>query len=249
MADAVIQVVSESSGGDLVGQIAVGCAHQPEITGAPAIFADRFVGAFLNQAQQARLQRRTEFTDFIKKKCAAVGVGDCTFARGHRIGECAACMAEQFTAGQFRAQRGAVNHDKRTIGACAGQIMKRARQYFLAAAAFAENQARPLAVPCRARDLCQHRAPHRRMTDRAVLQPALSKHLFQFGLPHDARGEFGAGALRVGNIHPVDAADRPVDQMAEYAASREAAAPKVKAKKKSVPAKKAKAQHKAAATA
>jgi len=46
-----------------------------------------------------------------------------------------------------------------------------------------------------------------------------------------------------------DAARKPVDQMAEYAASREAAAPKVKAKKKAVPAKKAKAQHKAAATA
>ena len=50
-------------------------------------------------------------------------------------------------------------------------------------------------------------------------------------------------------VHSEPAARPAGDQMAEYAASREAAAPKVKAKKKTAPAKKAKAQHKAGAPA
>ena len=77
----VIQVFAEQAFGDAFAQVAVGGADELDIDGDRFAAAERRHHAFLEHAQQARLQRERHVADFIEEQRAAVGLQDLADAR------------------------------------------------------------------------------------------------------------------------------------------------------------------------
>src|SRR5690242_19246623 len=96
--DAVVKVAAKRAAGFFLKQFAIGGADEAKICLFPGVTANAFVNPFLNYPQQLRLQCEWQFTDLVKKECAAVRHCKGTFARCYRRRKGPAFMSKEFTA-------------------------------------------------------------------------------------------------------------------------------------------------------
>src|SRR5690606_21129580 len=135
----VVEVLAEARPGDLLLQVAMGGGDDAHVHALFALAADARDDAFLQCAQQFRLQRQRQLADFVEEQRAAVGLGEIAVARGHRTGKGAAFGAEKLGFGQAFGNRPAVHRDEGPVGT-ARQPMQGARDQLLAGAGFALDQ-------------------------------------------------------------------------------------------------------------
>src|SRR5437868_5540378 len=97
--------------------------------------------AFLDRAQQLRLQIHPQIADLVEKQRAVGRQLELAELLPVGAGEGAALVAEQRALGELARNRREVHRDERRV-AIAGLAMDQAREQFLAGAALAENQHR-----------------------------------------------------------------------------------------------------------
>ena len=138
-AQAEVQVLPEAAARDIVGQVAVGGRHQADVARARRPAAHRRELAGFQGTQEPRLHAERHLGHFIEEQRAVVGAAKDAFVVGHRAGERAARVAEQFALEHAFAHGAAVEADERSGGA-ARIVVDGARHQFLAGAALAEDQ-------------------------------------------------------------------------------------------------------------
>ena len=110
--DAGEQVLPETSGRDLVAQIAIGAGDQLEIAVHLVVTAHRQEASFLDGLEQHRLLVQPQFADLVQKQHALMGAAQQTGPLACCTGEGTALVAEQRAAGGVAAQGGAVDLDE-----------------------------------------------------------------------------------------------------------------------------------------
>ncbi len=137
--EAEVEVLPELTIGDRLPQAAIGRRHQPDVHLNGGRAAQALEASGLDGAQDLRLQRHRQLTHFIQEQRAALGELEAARLALGGAGERAFLVAEQLGLEQRLRNRGAVDGDERR-GHALAQGMKRAREQFLAGAAFALEQ-------------------------------------------------------------------------------------------------------------
>ena len=135
----VKQIFAELVRGDGLGDVAVGRGDETHVDAQFLRAADAREGAVLQKPQQLGLKRLAHVGDFVEKNRAAVGLLHASGFLFQRAGERAFFVAEQFAFEQRFGNGGAIDADVMRLAPQA-QAVQRARDQFLARAAFAENQ-------------------------------------------------------------------------------------------------------------
>ncbi len=133
------QIFAELFGGNGLHDVAVGRGDEADIDAQFLRAADAREAAVFQKPQQLGLKRLAHVGDFIEKNRAAIGFLDATEFLFERAGERAFFVAEQFAFQKRFGNRGAVDADVMRLASLA-QTVKRARDEFLARAAFAQDQ-------------------------------------------------------------------------------------------------------------
>src|SRR5205823_5038897 len=115
--------------------------NQPELRLDRFRAADAFDFAFLNRAEQLRLQIQPEVADFVEEQRAVARELELAELLPVRAGKRAALVPEQRALRQLARNRGEVDGDERRVR-LAGFLVNQPREQLLAGAAFAENQYR-----------------------------------------------------------------------------------------------------------
>ena len=102
--EAIVQVVAETAGLDLVFQELIGRRHDARIDADGAALADALELVLLQHAQQLDLQLRTHAGDFVEEDRAAVGRLEAAGLVVDGAGERALDVAEQFAFEQASAR-------------------------------------------------------------------------------------------------------------------------------------------------
>ena len=116
--DTVVQVLAEAPCGNLLAQVAVGCAHQRDVDRRGARATNRGNASLLQHAQQAGLQLERHVADFVEEQGAAICLADfayCPFLA--RTGKCPANVAEQLRFDEVFGNRRAVERHERAFAA------------------------------------------------------------------------------------------------------------------------------------
>ena len=185
-ADAVVQVAPKTPGLDFDQQVAVRHAQQPHIDAPRPRFAKAADDAFLECAQQHRLQIERQFADLVQAQRAAMReleAAGAAFVGG--AGEGAANVAEQFAADQFARRRTTVEGDERA--AAIGVAVDGACEQFLADAGLALNQHRHAPTAELARPV-DHHAHRRAAPEQGAEGAARGVDLGAAGVVTDAPG-------------------------------------------------------------
>ena len=139
--DAVVQVFPERAFLHAAFQVHVGGGHQPELHLDRLVAADALDLAFLNGAQQLRLQVELQIADLVEEERAAVGQLELADLLAHGAGEGALLVAEERALDQLARNGSDVDGDERPVGLL-GMAVDHARHQFLAGAALAEDEHR-----------------------------------------------------------------------------------------------------------
>jgi hypothetical protein len=83
---------------------------------ADGIFAEALVFAFLEEAEELRLDLHGKVADFVEKQRAPFGHFETAFLGGMRAGEGAFLVAEQLRLDEILRQRRAAHFDERLLG-------------------------------------------------------------------------------------------------------------------------------------
>ena len=100
--------------------------HDARVEGHLGVAADRAHRALLQRAQQLGLELQRQLADLVEEERAALGLAEQAGARGLRVGERAADVAEELAVEEVLGQRGAVDRDERALarGGCASWIFR-----------------------------------------------------------------------------------------------------------------------------
>src|ERR1041385_2641579 len=93
--DAVEKIFTESAGGDLMLEVAIGGADHARFRARIFLRANAAEFSVLKHLQKLRLQAQAELANFIEKERAAIGQGDEAGLGGIGSGECALLIAEE----------------------------------------------------------------------------------------------------------------------------------------------------------
>ena len=118
--------------------------NTPHVGAAGLGFADPFVLAFLEQAQQFGLDLRRQFPEFVEVEGASVRCGDFALRVRHRARERPLNVTEKLALQQFARQARATHRDERVTRTRA-TLVDLPREHALARAAFAQEQDRRFA--------------------------------------------------------------------------------------------------------
>jgi hypothetical protein len=143
--EAVIEVFAEAPGADFGAQQAIGGGNDAHVQGLGFAAPESLDFAFLQHAQQFRLQCQRHFRDFIQQQGSTLRLLEFARMRGMRPGERAALVTEQHGLEHVLRDGGAVHRDERLVGARAG-AMDEAREYLLAGTRFSDDQHRAIAA-------------------------------------------------------------------------------------------------------
>jgi hypothetical protein len=155
---------------DTLEQIPVGRGNESKLAALPCIAADALVSAFLHDAQQLRLQGEGQFAYLIQKQRAAVRFRKRAVTCSYRTSERAALVAEKFTTGQFRGDRGAVDDHKVVAGYMRVKLVDKSPDQFLAGTAFSDQEHRCVGESGNFDNLSQGRSPCRASADQVPLK-------------------------------------------------------------------------------
>lgn len=106
----------------------------------PRTAANRFVRAFLQQAQQLRLHREMQLANLVQKQRTTVSQLGGTRALRVRAGECAAFVTKQLAHGKLGGQRSAIHYDQFALVGPLVERMNQPRQQVFASAGFSQQQ-------------------------------------------------------------------------------------------------------------
>ena len=106
--DPVVKIGTKLTKVYLCQQVPIGRAHQPKIGPVPCVPTHTFVGVFLNNTEQLRLQGQRQFPNLVKKQGAAVCERKGTVALGHCACKRTSFMTKELASGQLGHDRGAV---------------------------------------------------------------------------------------------------------------------------------------------
>ncbi len=137
--EAVIQVVAEAAGRDLVFEILIGGGDDTGIDADGTALADALEFLLLQDAQQLDLQLRAHAGDFVEEDGAAVRRLETAGLVVDGAGEGALDVAEQLALQQALGQGTAVDADVRPLGARA-ETVDGASEHLLAGAGLADQQ-------------------------------------------------------------------------------------------------------------
>ena len=165
-ADAVIEIRAEIAALHRFFEVLVGRADDAHVNLDRAHAADAFKLAFLQNAQQLRLEGRRDLADLVEKQRAAVRKFETTLAHGDGAGEGAFLMTEEFRFEHAFRQRGAVELDE-GLGASRREIVDGGREELLAGAGFAAQQNRRFRLGDDT-DLVDHRTHRRTVANDAL---------------------------------------------------------------------------------
>lgn len=157
--DAVVEIEAEVSPAAGVAEVAVRGTDEAELGLLPGVAADSLVGAFLHGAQQFGLEGHGEFPHLVEEDGPLVSEGEGAITRGHGAGEGAAFVTEEFAAGEFRHDGGAVQYHERTPGHPGIKAVDEAGHEFLARAGLAGDQQGTVRETSHFHDLSQGLAP------------------------------------------------------------------------------------------
>ena len=136
---AEVEVLPEAPGRHGRPQALVGRRHQPHVHRQQRRAADALELLLLERAQDLGLQRHRQVPDLVEEQRPPVGHFELAGFPARGPGECALLVAEQLGLEEVLWNRGAVDRDKRGVGARA-QRVQRAREEFLAGAALPFEQ-------------------------------------------------------------------------------------------------------------
>jgi hypothetical protein len=182
-------------------KIAIGRGDDADLGTQHARAAEPHELAFLEDAQQLRLNGRRHFPDFVEEQHAAAGLLDTTGLVGHRSCERAALVPEQLGLEQLIRQRRAVDRHERSL-APSRRMVNESRDHFLARARLAGEQDGRFGLGD-ARRLREHVFPSTRTADDATMTAACfelarqrgdlrlesRRHLTRFGVPSSGFGK------------------------------------------------------------
>ncbi len=112
---AIIQILTESTGSDIALQVAVSSGNNADIYIFTVVAAQGFYLSFLYGTEKFDLHFRPEVSDFVKKKAASVGGLEAAFAIFYRPGKGSLGVAEQFTFYQILRYGCTVDSNERLI--------------------------------------------------------------------------------------------------------------------------------------
>ena len=130
---------------DLAFEVAVGRRDDARVEGLLLVAADRPHRSLLESAQQLGLHACRHLADLVEQDRSARGPDEETLARGARVGECAAHVAEELTLEQRLGHRRAVEGHERPLPPRAPRV-KGLRDELLARAALAGHENRRFGV-------------------------------------------------------------------------------------------------------
>ena len=113
--EAVVEIFAKRLLFDHAGQMAVRGGHDSHVHFDRPLSADANQLGLLDHAQQADLRRECELADFVEEQRAAVGLLEPALAPGHRTGEGALLVAEQFRIDEFGRNRATVDAAERAV--------------------------------------------------------------------------------------------------------------------------------------
>ena len=139
---------------------------QPRVHRERPSAAERTHFAFLDHAEQLRLDLRGQLSDLVQEQRAPICAAEQPGCGAHRSGERPALVAEEFAFGDPLGKRAAVHWDERTLAARRCRV-DRARDQLLSGTALGFDQHRAL-VPRQVGHLAQHAAHCFGLEDHAV---------------------------------------------------------------------------------
>ena len=137
--EAVVEVLAEAPGLDLLGQVAIGGRHHAHVDVDGGGGAHRLDLAVLQHPQHLGLGARRHVADLVEEHGAAVGGDELADLLAHRAGEAALLVAEQLGLDQLLGDGRAVDLDQRVRVPLTG-AMDGARHQLLAGAALAGDE-------------------------------------------------------------------------------------------------------------
>jgi hypothetical protein len=137
--EAVVEVEAEALVGDRLLQILVRRRDDPHVDRHGLVVAEAADLAFLDRAQQLRLEGRLRLRDLVEEERAAVGLLEETAARGDRAGVRPTHVAEELALEERLAHGGAVHRDEGLVGPQRVRV-DRARHELLARAALTRDE-------------------------------------------------------------------------------------------------------------
>ena len=135
----VEEVIAEFLLLDLLCEILVGRAHDPDVDLDGERRADPLDLSFLQHTEKLRLHRQAHLADLIKEDGALVGELEATPPLRHRAGERALLMAEELGL-EERLRQGGARHLHHRARAAVGVVVERLRDQLLAGAALAGHE-------------------------------------------------------------------------------------------------------------
>src|SRR5712691_4558402 len=136
---AIVEILSKSSRGDFVGQVAIGGRDHPNVDRHRCGSPDAVHFSILQRPQEFYLTGRTDFADLVEKQRASVRKLEFAFLLLVRSGESSSLMSEQLAFQNVLVQRTAIDRHERAGGPPAVLVNSAGHQLF-SGAAFAGNQ-------------------------------------------------------------------------------------------------------------
>ncbi|SBT07521.1 hypothetical protein ACCAA_440031 [Candidatus Accumulibacter aalborgensis] len=137
--EAIVEVGPEFILADTLHEIAVAGGDDANVSLFGVAAAQPAILAVLEEAQQADLRLWRQCVDFVKKQCAALGLGNQADLALTRVGISPSGVAEEFVLDQMIGQRTAVDRDERTVST-SPLVVDGARRHLLAAAGLTADQ-------------------------------------------------------------------------------------------------------------
>src|ERR1039457_4166213 len=137
--ETVIQIRAERAGADCLLQIAVGGGNHANVDLGLLGAAHALELAALQNSQELRLHFQGKISNFVQEDCRAGGKLESALLAGHRTGEGALLVAEQFGLDDAGGQGGAVHGNQRFVLQRTGLVHGPGNQ-LLSGSGFAENE-------------------------------------------------------------------------------------------------------------
>src|ERR1039457_3763442 len=204
--ETVIQIRAERAGADCLLQIAVGGGNHANVDLELLGAAHAPERAALQNSQELRLHFQGKISNFVQEDCRAGGKLESALLAGHRTGEGALLVAEQFGLDDAGRQGGAVNSDQRLVPQLTGLVHGAGNQ-LLSGLGFSENEDRRPGV-CNGRDILNDLPNPRAFSEQATamllgLDDLTELHVLPFQLRLQAP-ELLFGAFALGDVFLYD---------------------------------------------
>jgi hypothetical protein len=128
--EAVVEILSEATGGHLVFQVLVGGGDDSHIRLPGSIFANSLITLILQDAQKLALHFQRNFSDLIQKQRPSLGCLEATSAISVGSREGSFYMAKELAFKEFLWDRSAIDADERVVFAAAAAVDFVGNQFF-----------------------------------------------------------------------------------------------------------------------